>query len=190
MKLLNLAIVAFVVVFAGSTSASEYLGLNVGGGTKEGVVSGLKSSGAIFDTGYGYKGYANDLPIIKVSSYKKFNKYGTIKESWLSFSPDKKLYNFSVKWSDSGKTFKLFKDALDSKYGSGKQGGRGFKKDYTYRDGDVEIILNRNSFGFGDKQTTSLAYTYKPALQKVNNMKRLIEDDIRKKNASKAGSDL
>ncbi len=185
-----MAIIGFAIVFTGSASASEYLGLDIGSGTKEGVITNLKSSGAIFEVDYGYQGYANDLPMIKVASYNKFNKYGKIKESWLSFSPENKLYNISVTWSDSGKTFKIFKDALDSKYGYGKEGGRGFKKNYTYQDVDTTILLIRNSFGFGDKQTTSLAYVFNPALQKVNDMKKKIDKDIRMKNAAKAGSDL
>ena len=189
-KLIKFTALCGVITFTGVASASEYLGLNLGGGTKNSIIKKLESSGAAYDAGYGYKGYGNDLPTVKVTSYQKFNKYGNVKSSWLKFSPDKKLYKISVTWSDTGSTFKTFKDALDSKYGHSKQSGRGFKKDYTYRDGKVEVVLNRNTFGFGNKQTTSLAYTYTPALQEVRKMERLIEDDIRKKNASKAGSDL
>ncbi|KHL69942.1 hypothetical protein SF06_10320 [Pseudomonas flexibilis] len=66
----------------------------------------------------------------------------------------------------------------------------GFQQDYKYRDGNVDIVLNRNTFGFGNQQSTSLSYTFTPALQEVRKMKELIEDDIRQKNAKKAASDL
>ncbi|RNA65711.1 hypothetical protein CR163_011110 [Prosthecochloris sp. ZM_2] len=90
----------------------------------------MKSAGGVFDDNYGYKGYGSDLPIIKVSYYEKFNKFGSVREAWLSFSPDKKLYDISVTWQDAGETFKTLKDALDTKYGAASPQGVGFQQDY------------------------------------------------------------
>jgi hypothetical protein len=73
----------------------------------------------------------------------------------------------SITWSDAGETFKMLKDALDTKYGAASPQGMGFQKDYKYRDGNVDIVLNRNTFGFGNQQSTSLTYTFTPALQEV-----------------------
>ena len=179
-----------LLFFAGIASAGEYLGLGLGEQTIDQVKSSLKSAGARFDDNYGYKGYGSDLPIIKVSYYEKFNKFGSVREAWLSFSPDKKLYDISVTWQDAGETFKTLKDALDTKYGAASPQGMGFQQDYKYRDGNVEIVLNRNTFGFGNRQSTSLNYTFTPALAEVRKMKNLIEEDIKKKNAKKAASDL
>lgn len=173
-----------------SAYAAEYLGLGLGEQTRDQVISSLKKSGARYEDDYGYKGYGNDLPIIKVSSFERFNKFGSVREAWLSFTPDKKLYEISVTWSDGGGTFKMLKDALDTKYGNASPQGMGFQQDYKYRDGKVDIVLNRNTFGFGNQQSTSLSYTFTPALQGVREMKEMIEDDIRKKNAKKAASDL
>lgn len=189
-KLIGACVLFGFFAFANVASAGEYLGLDLGDSSLAAVKKHLQSSGASFDAGYGYKGYGNDLPIIKVGSYERFNKFGRVSDAWLSFTPNNKLYNISVTWPDSGDIYTTFKDALDTKYGRARTSGRGFKKSYEYRDGEVEITLERNTFGFGNDQKTSLIYTYTPAVSEVNKMKGLIEDDIRKKNASKAASDL
>ncbi len=179
-----------LILFAGTSQAGTYLGLGLGEQSKDQVMQVLKSSGASFDDNYAYQGYGNDLPVIKVSYFEKFNKFGTVKEAWLSFSPDKILYDISVTWGDSGETFKILKDALDTKYGTASPQGMGFQQDYKYRDNSVEIVLNRNTFGFANDQKTTLTYTYSPALPEVRKMKNLIEEDIKKKNAKKAATDL
>jgi hypothetical protein len=189
-KSIRFAAAVSVLAASSALHAAEYLGLDLGVQTLPQVTKVLKDSGGRYEDDYGYKGYANDLPSVKVNYFDRFSKYGSVKDAWLNFSPDKKLYKISVTWSDSGETFKTFKDALDTKYGNGRQSGRGFQQDYTYRDGNVEIVLNRNTFGFGSDQSTSLNYTYTPALGEVDKMKALIEDHIRKENAKKAGSDL
>ena len=186
----TLTLGAIALIFASISSANEYLGLGLGEQSKDQVMAALKEAGGTFDDKYGYKGYASDLPMVKVSYYEKFNKFGSLKNAWLSFTPKNKLYDISVTWSDAGSTFKTLKDALDSKYGNPKKHGRGFKKNYNYRDGNVEIVLNRNEFGFGNRQSTSLTYTDTTALSEVKNMKNRIEDHIKKKNAQKAASDL
>lgn len=179
-----------LVASVGSADAAEYLGLGLGDQTRDQVIASLKKAGSRFEENYGYKGYGSDLPMIKVGSFERFNKFGPVREAWLSFAPDKKLYDISVTWSDTGETFKTLKDALDTKYGAASPQGMGFQQDYKYRDGNVDIVLNRNTFGFGNQQSTSLSYTFTPALQEVRKMKELIEDDIRQKNAKKAASDL
>ena len=184
-----LVITFCLILLPNAVYAKEYLGLNLGEQTIEQVKSKLKKSGGSFDDHYGYRGY-NDLPVIKVSYFEKFNKFGSVREAWLSFSPNKKLYEISVTWSDSGKIFKILKDALDTKYGTASREGMGFQQDYIYRDGGVEITLHRNTFGFSSDQSTSLTYVYTPALSEVRKMKSLIEEDIKKKNAKKAASDL
>lgn len=170
--------------------AAEYLGLGLGDESHEQVVAKLKAASARFSTDYGYKGYGSDLPVIKVTAFDRFNKFGSVREAWLSFGPDKKLFEISVVWSDAGDLFKTMKDALDTKYGSARAQGRGFQQDYSYRDGSTEITLNRNTFGFGSDQSTSIKYVFTPALPKVREMRALIEEDIRKKNAAKVGDDL
>jgi len=186
----KLAVIICLLLFVSIANAGKYLGFELGKQTIDEVKAFLKSKGASFDDNYGYKGY-RDLPMIKVLYYEKFNKFGSVKDAWLSFSPDKKLYEISVTWRDAGETFKVLKDALDVKYGRAIIQKRiGFQRDYKYRDGNVEIILNRNTFGFGDRQTTSLIYIYTPALAGVKKMKNLIEEDIKRKNAKRAASDL
>ncbi len=189
-KIISTATVVCTISLAQMASAAEYLGLNLGDGSFSDIEKQLNSSGASFDTGYGYKGYGDDLKMVKVKSFARFDKFGRTKEAWLKFTPKKKLYNISVTWSDSGDIYKKFKDALDTKYGRASSSGRGFNKSYKYSDGQVDISLDRNTFGFGKDQKTSLIYTYNPALQEVNKMQALIEDDIRKKNAKKLASDL
>lgn len=187
----TIGIVGSILLFVSATAfGAEYLGLNLGSQTLDQVKEQLKKAGARFEDNYGYKGYGNDLPSFKIKYYDKFAKYGSLREGWLNFGPDRKLYQIQATWSDAGETFKLLKDALDTKYGRGNQSGFGFEQHYTYRGKEVEIKLTRNTFGFGSEQSTSLQYTYTPALNAVEKMKSLIEDDIRKKNAKKASGDL
>lgn len=84
----------------------------------------------------------------------------------------------------------MLKDALDSKYGRAQQQGSGFTVEYSYRDGNTNITLVRNTFGFEADQKTSLIYKWTPFVGEVNKMKAAIEDDIKKKNANKVGKDL
>lgn len=178
-----------ILVLSTNLEAKEYFGLNIGKMHHDEVIELLKSVDASYDDSFGYKGY-NNLPVIKILSYNTFNKYGTIKESWLEFSPEKYLYKILVQWRDSGESFKIIKDALDSKYEKGLGGTNGFHSEFNYKDEEVDIELRRNTFGFGDDQTTTIIYTYKPLIGKVKEMKNLIEEDIKKKNAQKAAGDL
>ncbi len=190
MKKIGLSFTVLSLCLSCGLQAKEYLGLDLGVQSISGAKSTIKESGGRYDEGYGYKGYT-DLESLKILQFDRFTKYGTVKDAWLNFTPDKKLYKISVTWSDTGDTFKLFKDALDSKYGSANRSGSGFKQNYSYKDGsDVEVVLERNTFGFGPDQTTSLKYTFLPVLNDVNNMKSRIEDHIRKENAKKASADL
>lgn len=170
--------------------AAEYLGLGLGSQTHEQVLSQLKTSGARFEADYGYKGYGDELPSIKVRSFERFSKFGSVKEAWLSFDPDKILYRIDVIWSDAGDTFKTLRDALDSKYGAATPSGMGFHQNFRYKDGPVSIILNRNTFGFGSDQTTSLTYEFTPKLRAVEDMKSRIDEDIKRRNAEQAAPDL
>lgn len=188
MKTLIFSVILVITSYSNSY-ASEYLGFELGKQTLKQIKTKLKSNNAHFNDQYGYKGY-DDLTMIKVEHYEKFNKFGNVKKAWLHFSPDKKLYKISVEWGDSGKTFKVLKDALDTKYGSIKSVKNGFKRAYLYRDKKVDIILERNTFGFGSDQKTKLIYEYLPALYEVKRAKNLIENDIKKKNAKKASADL
>lgn len=186
---------AFLVIvgtlaLATNLFAGEYFGLGLGGMDIEQVKEHFKKTGARFSDNYGYKGHSKKLLVMKVDYYEKFNKFGDVKEAWLSFSPDKKLYEVSVTWRDAGDTFKTIRDALDSKYGNPETSGMGFNQDFIYRDKSVDINLNRNTFGFGSEQSTTLIYVFTPALAEVGKMKNLIDEDIRKKNAEKAASDL
>ncbi len=169
-------------------NAKEYLGLNLGEEGKK-VHAKLKSSSASFNMGYGYKGQ-RVLSMTKINVYQRFSKYGRLKKGWLYFSPEYKLYRISVIWRDAGDTYKMLKDALDSKYGHANKMGGGFRSTYHYRDGMVSIKLTRNTFGFGDEQTTSLEYIYTPVLQEVSRARRAIEKRIKQNNAKKAAGDL
>lgn len=171
------------------SSAVEYLGLDIGKQTLEQAKSQLTAAGAEFEDDYGYKGHS-ELTFVKVTQFDRFNKFGALQEGWLRFSPKGVLYEIIVTYADSGETFKVLKDALDSKYGRPQVNGRGFNQSYSYRDGKVDITLERNTFGFGSDQKTSLLYTFTPLQGEVKKMQAQIEDEIRKKNAKKAGSDL
>ena len=189
-KTISASAFAFLITFSNTALAAEYLGLDLGDGTFNSVKKNLQSSGAAFDASYGYEGYNSKLPIIKVTSYSRFDKFGRTKDAWLYFSPDKKLYKISVKWSDPGDIYKVFKDALDTKYGQGRGNGFGFKTNYQYTHDQIKITLERDTFGFGSDQSTSLIYTYEPAVVSVNKMKTTIDNDIREKNAAKVSADL
>lgn len=178
------------ILLASPALAGEYLGFNLGEQTLESVKAQLQEEGSQFDDRYGYQGYGKDLPMIKLSRYERLNRLGALEEAWLMFTPKNTLYFIDATWGDAGETFNVLKDALDAKYGQAKQAGGGFTQKYTYRDGEVNIILTRNSFGFGADQKTSLAYHYTPADGEVEKMKQRIEEHIRQQNAAKAGSDL
>ncbi|HHL35427.1 MAG TPA: hypothetical protein ENJ30_13790 [Desulfobulbaceae bacterium] len=190
--LLVFLITGMILFSANETRAKEYLGFSPGVQSWDEVELTLKTAHAVYETNYSYQGYANILPVIKVNSYKKFNKFGQVKESWLDFTPDRKLYRISVTWEHADKTFKILKDALDTKYGQpaipGGIGNRGFRKEYRYEDREIGILLKFDEFGF--EPTTSLIYTYTPATPQYEKGKKMIEDDIKKINAQKAGSDL
>jgi len=171
------------------TYASEYLGFDLGNESNAQVISQLHSGHASFNDNYGYQGYST-LPLIKVSRYARFDKLGSVNEAWLKFSPKSILYQINVVYSDSGATFKVLRDALDAKYGQAEQTGSGFESTYSYHDGSVDIDLGRNTFGFESDQKTTLTYTDTSLVNEVENAKKLIENDIRNKNAKKAGSDL
>jgi len=189
MKLFSLAVTFFAMLHAQVSCAVEYLGLDIGKQTLEQAKSQLTAASAQFEGNYGYKGY-KDLTFIKITQFDRFSKFGVIQEGWLRFSPKEVLYQIMVTYADSGDTFKVLKDALDSKYGHPQVNGTGFNQNYSYLDGKVNIILERNTFGFGADQKTTLLYTYTPLLGEVKKMQAHIESEIRKGNAKKAGSDL
>jgi len=190
--LLVFLIAGMVLFSANKTLAKEYLGFSPGVQSWDEVVLTLKTVHAVYEDNYGYQGYTNILPSIKVLSYEKFNKFGQITEAWLNFTSDRKLYQVTVTWQRANKVFKILKDALDTKYGQpavpGGIGNMGFWKEYHYKDHDVAILLKLNEFGF--EPTTSLSYTYTLATPEFENAKKRIEADIKQKNAQKAGADL
>lgn len=188
-KIVLIAIALAAMLHTQVSCAVEYLGLDIGKQTLEQTKSQLTAASAQFEDNYGYKGYS-DLTFIKVTQFDRFNKFGAVREGWLRFSPKEVLYEVMVTYADSGETFKVLKDALDSKYGHPQVNGTGFNQNYSYRDGKVNIILERNTFGFGADQKTTLLYTYTPLLGEVKKMQAHIEGEIRKANAKKAGSDL
>ena len=75
-----------LVASVGSADAAEYLGLGLGDQTRDQVIASLKKAGSRFEDNYGYKGYGGDLPMIKVGSFERFNKFGPVREAWLSDS--------------------------------------------------------------------------------------------------------
>lgn len=174
----------------GFVQAADYLGFDLGVATKDKIAQQLNISNSSFEDNYGYQGYLDKLPSFKILRYEKFSKFGNVNEAWLDFSPKGVLYKILVTYNDSGETFKLLKDALDTKYGKVNQQGFGFRSEYKYRYGKVEIILIRDTFGFGNEQKTTLTYIWTPLISEVNKMKELIENDIKNKNAKKAASDL
>jgi len=186
-RLLWMALLTGSVAMAGSPT---YLGFTLNMDASS-VDKQLKTRGSVFDTGYGYKGYAKDLPVYKVNSDPIMGKHGQMTEAWLQFTPPPhKLYLVSVTWADAGSTFRLLKDVLDQKYVSNGTEGRKFHRRYLYQDGDVYIRLTRNSFGFGKDQSTKLEYIFQPAVPVVENMKAKIDQAIKKEKLKSSGADL
>jgi hypothetical protein len=192
MKKIKLTSLALVVAsaFSFTAQAKSYLSFDIGKTTKQQAQVQLEKSKAKFETNYGYKGYSTDLPIFKINDYEVFRKYGTVKQAWMHFTPANILYKVTVTYADAGSTYKVFKDSLSSKYGTGRNSGGGFNKTSQYFDGDVKVTLGRNEFGFGSDQKTTLSYEFEPALSSVTNMQNRIKDQIAKKNAAKASADL
>ncbi|MCW8109599.1 hypothetical protein OPS25_13905 [Alteromonas ponticola] len=188
MKIVNKVICGAVLsgVFLANLEAKEYLSFDIGKVNKQEVEAQLTSGEAAFETGYGYKGY-RDLPMFKVSRYSTFGQYGEVESAWLKFTPDNTLYHLEVSYFDAGKTYTMFRDALGSKYTLIENNSFGFNSSHTYQDGEFVITLQRNEFGFGRDKKTTLIYQYQPALSDVNIMQEIIEQDIRDKNAAKAG---
>lgn len=168
----------------------EYLGLTLNINTKSEVEKKLNQRNAVFNSNYGYRGYSNDLPVIKLISDPLLNKQGDTKEAWLYFSPDKKLYKMSVTWRDPGDTYSVIKDVFDAKYQLQKNAGRGFVRKHVYQDKNTEIVLTRNSFGFGNDQLTSVDYIYIPKVDEVKKMKSRIDVHIKAKNVKDKGINL
>lgn len=169
--------------------AKEYMELDLGVAKKEDVTKLFKSKNASFNSNYGYKGYANDLPIFKIDSFSAFDKHGTVKEAWAYFTPKNVLYKFDVTYADTGSTFKVFADALSSKYQLLDSQTRGFTSTYSFVDEESTlIILTRNTFGFGSDQTTKLEYWNTTFNTEVDEMKERIEKHIAEQNAKKAGN--
>ena len=166
-----------------------YLGLTIGDDKKT-IKETLQKRNASFADNYGYKGYGKELPIIKVERDPLMSKHGQVKEGWLHFTPDGKLYMISVTWRDAGETYAIIKDVMDQKYGRGNVIVNGFKKTHTYSNGPVEIALHRNNFGFGNAQTTKLSYTHTPSLPSVRKMEVRIDEHIRQKRLKESGSNL
>ena len=175
-----------MALLAGSAQAKTYLSLDVGEAKQEQVQQVLDAASANYETDYGYKGYL-DLTMYKVNSFSAFSQYGTVSDAWLHFDPDDTLYKVSVTYRDAGSVYKLFSDALSQKYALINTRGSGFKRTYTYGDGDVHISLVRNTFGFGNDQTTTLIYEFQPSLRAVDQMEQRIEAAIAEQNAAKAG---
>ena len=166
-----------------------YLGLSIGDDKKT-VKETLQKSNASFADSYGYKGYGRDLPMMKVERDALMSKHGSVKEGWLHFTPEGKLYLISVTWHDAGETYAIIRDVMEQKYGQGMVLRMGFETKHTYQDGPVEIELLRNAFGFGTQQTTRLSYTHTPALPAVHQMERRIDADIKQKRLKGSGTDL
>lgn len=168
----------------------QYFGFTINVNSKEDVINTLKARHAVFNDQYGYKGYSQDLPVIKVMNDPLLSSQGEIDEAFLEFTPDKKLYRIAVTWRDAGKTYTVIKDVFDGKYQLQKNSGQGFVKKHIYKNGDTKIILTRNAFGFGSNQKTSVEYLHLPALPEVEKMKQRIDTHIKNKNVKEKGANL
>ncbi|MGA1862462.1 hypothetical protein OWM07_06225 [Deferribacter thermophilus] len=190
LKKLKYAFVAvfllILVISPMSSYAKTVMGFDIGNQNYSDVMKYLDKNNARYEKYY-YKGYS-DLKYLKIFNYKLFEKYGTVSEAWLDFDPDDKLYKLTVSWKDDNGVFNLLKDALDAKYKKLSNSGSMFLKTVTYSDGDIKITLEQNTFGF--VPITTLTYTYTPSISAVEKMQELIKEDIKKKNAKKAASDL
>lgn len=62
----TLATALLFTTLTASTHAAEYLGLDLGVATKEKVLQQLRANNSSFEDDYGYKGYGNDLPSVKI----------------------------------------------------------------------------------------------------------------------------
>ena len=168
----------------------EYFGLTINVNSKSDVIKTLKSRNATYNDNYGYKGYSKTLAVIKVINDPLLNTHGVIKDAWLEFTPDDKLYRINVDWRDAGKTYLIIKDVFDDKYQHQQNTSRGFVTKHIYHNGDTRITLTRNAFGFRDRQITSVEYLYTPAMKDVDAMKRKINSDIKQKNIKHKGKNF
>ena len=130
----------------------NYFGLTLNLNTQDDVIKTLKARKANFNDNYGYRGYGNDLPVIKILNDPLFNQHGDLQDAWLEFTPKKRLYRIHVTWRDAGDTYTLIKDVFDDKYQLQRQSGKGFVSKHIYQHGDTLITLTRNRFGFGKNQ--------------------------------------
>lgn len=184
--LIKSAVICALALGGVAAHAKSYMTLDLGQATQETVSKTLKSANAQFNTEYGYKGYS-DLAIFEVTQYQAFSKHGSVKESWLYFAPDDTLYRFEVTYADAGQLYQRFLDALNSKYTRVSHNGHGFTKVTKFNDGDFQITLTRNEFGFGSDQKTTIEYVDKTALPDVARVKKQIDQYIAQQNAKKAG---
>lgn len=179
----------FTAIFAATAMpaiANTYMGLDIGKDSQTQVKEVLDKAKASYETDYGYKGYS-DLAMYKINSYSAFSKYGTVDSAWLYFTPDYQLYKLTVTYRDAGSVHTLFRDALNNKYKTLRNSSGGFNASQIFGDGEVQITLARNTFGFGSDQKTTLTYEYQPSLDAVRKMEQRIQTIIASKNAEKAG---
>lgn len=185
----SVVLIAITMMATTPAFAGNYFGLDLGKISKAQVIQKLTADGAKFDANYSYKGRGK-LASIKVMSFDRFNRLGRVREAWLQFDPDDVLYQVNITWADAGQTYNTVLDGLQAKYRKTGSTGFGFNSSQNFKDGSTEITLSRNTFGFGDNQSTALTYTYTPSLQAVNAAKAKIEEEIRRENAKRTGGDL
>lgn len=159
----------------------DYISFSLSNQSYEHVIRQLNLFDADFDASFGYRG-SSMLPSIKVKRYSNFEKFGNMKEAWLRFAPNSMLYEIYVTYEDSDKVFSLLKDGLDVKYNILNSQVFGFNSKFLYRDGSTDISLLRDSFN----KNITLIYTWTPFTDDVNNMERVVDDQIKMKNANKA----
>lgn len=188
MKVLIATLSLFSVVLA--SSATEYLGFDLGSATMDEVVQQIKDSKAKYERLY-YKGHPS-CPLLVVSAYEKFDKFGKVGSSSLVFTRKAVLQSIHIFYDDKQyKTFKVLKDILDSKYGATDNllseydtvaGGQR----YVYNTENVCITLRCESvFKRGDERTTTLKYEWMPLQKQVDDARAFVDEAFKKLNNEK-----
>ena len=162
-------------------NASGWLGLRIGRQSLSQVRTLLADEGAEYEDGLGYKGHSETLPSIQIQHFSNFDQYGEVRDGWLEFASNHKLYNIFVEWTDhEGETFHQLKKICDRKYGKSSTRNVGLITVFKYRAGDTEITLHRDLIGVDEQHVVSLTLSHLPLKNSVRSAKRKILEKVKR----------
>lgn len=187
-KILTAVMISCVMFLPGLVDAGEYFGFKPGDHSFDEIKAILRSEGAKFADDYYDENPRFNLRVIKVTEYARFTKIGQLAEAFLFFTPNNKLYSIDIKWRGDKALFETINGILGVKYGEPTLDLSVCNTSYIYSHGSVSItITTANDFTVG---LIPISYLYKPALAEVKKRKQSVQDEIKKTNAKKIGSDL